>query len=123
MAKKRHKYNVAAPDKRTFKGVTYDSRAEMEYAAMLDLEHRNGDVVAWSRQPSFLLGDTRYRADFLVTYHTEPVVIDVKGVETPAFRKVKKLWKQYGQLVLAVVHTSKGHTEHVVPRHMERTDA
>jgi hypothetical protein len=105
--------------------VVYDSKAEAEYAAMLDLEHRNGDVVTWSRQPSFMLGDVRYRADFLVTYSKNgvpvfPVVIDVKGFETSAFRRTKKLWKRYGQLQLVVVNVGKGRSEVVVPNHMEK---
>ena len=74
----------------------------------------------WLRQPGFDLGeDTRYRADFLVaetTLHSDGSVIvydvDVKGVETDAFKRIKRLWQKYGVMPLHVV--KRGETIKVI---------
>lgn len=110
---RRHKYNVSPAEQRTYKGRVYDSKAEMQYAERLDLDP---DVMWWLRQPGFDLGeDTRYRADFLVSEFDGNIhAIDVKGMETPAFRKIKKLWRKYGIMELRVV--KKGVTVEVITK-------
>lgn len=111
-----HKYH-AKPT--VYKGRMYDSKAEAEYAAGLDMDR---DIAWWLRQVSFDLGeDTRYRADFLVADEssmlgsgTDIYAVDVKGVETAAFRKIKKLWRKYGPVPLHVV--KRGKTVEVIER-------
>lgn len=101
---RRNKYNVSPPGQRTFKGVVYDSKAEMTRACELDLLHRDGRVVVWSRQPSFHLGDIVYRADFLVSWSDGAICVEeVKGVETRAFKERKRLWQQFGPLPLKIL--------------------
>ena len=103
-----HKYHA----KRTeFQGRSYASKAEAVHAMRLVLDT---DVDWWLRQVGVDLGeDTRYRADFLVYEHGGYVyAVDVKGMETPAFRKIKKLWAKYGPVDLHVVH--RGSTVEVV---------
>ena len=69
-----------------------------------------GLIDGFCRQPEFVLQDgdgttIRYRADFIVWYpdgRTE--VVDVKGVETPAFILKAKLFRaRFPKLSLAVV--------------------
>lgn len=87
----------------TFNGVVYDSAAEAERAAELDLLLRGGAILDWQRQVTVNVGPcdshtpeltrVRYRVDFLVVddrglTHAE----DVKGFETDRFRVIKPLW-------------------------------
>lgn len=55
----------------------------------------SGNILWFSRQPSFLLpGGVRYMPDFLVCDAAGLIwVEDVKGVETEAFKIKKKLWE------------------------------
>ena len=75
----------------------------------LDLLKERGIVFLWLRQVAFDLGeDTRYRADFLVIESTgEFYAVDVKGMETQQFKKIKKLWKKYGEMPLRIVNKKK----------------
>ena len=102
----RNKYRVSPAAQRTWNGRTYDSKAEMKYAQLLDVLHRSGEVVEWIEQPKTWLGipENIYRPDFLVIPHDAmPYYVDVKGKETPAFKKNVRLWKKYGRLRLHVV--------------------
>ena len=64
-------------------------------------------------QPKVQLGcpENVYIPDFFVVDPTATdhvyKFIDVKGVETPAFKKNRKLWKAYGPCALEIV-TKKG---------------
>ena len=100
--KKQNKYN-ARPT--TYKGRHYDSRAEAEYAQLLDNLKETEIIHLWMRQPAFDLGeDTRYRADFLVIETTgEFYAVDIKGMETASWKKTKRLWKKYGEMPLRVI--------------------
>lgn len=84
--------------KTRYKGRTFDSKAEAAFAYMLDCEH-----LHWIPQPPVWLGgDLWYRPDFyVVEQHT---YIDVKGVETAAFRAVKKLWRGSGRKLRVARH-------------------
>lgn len=91
-----------------YNGVRYSSKAEAAYAEQLDLLVREGAIRWWLGQPKFYLGDTanEYRPDFLVVPPSErgvPYTVDVKGVETPKFKRDAKLWKEYGPCPLHVV--------------------
>ncbi len=98
---KKHKFNA----KRTqYKAIqfgtrTYDSKAEMAYAAELDVRIRGGDVLWWLPQLPFRLpGGGKYVADFLVCDKDGVVeFIDVKGYDTPeSKRKRNEVLDLYG---------------------------
>jgi hypothetical protein len=88
-------------------GRTYDSKAEAARAETLDQLLEAEYLTAVLPQPgTILLGDEfrRYRPDFFCvdpdgTHWYE----DVKGVETPKFREIKRAWKKYGPCPLHVV--------------------
>ncbi len=111
---RRGKYGVAPAADRRWRGRTYDSKAEMLYAQTL---HAGGmyEVV---EQPAVRLGeDTVYRPDFLVIdlATVQAWYVDVKGVETREFRRVRRLWEKYARLPLHIVR--RGSTaEIIVPR-------
>ncbi len=105
---KRSKYNVAPAQDRKWNGRTYDSKAEMLYAIHLEEQRSLGVLVEIVAQPRLWLGvpENVYVPDFLVIPapgNGEPHFIDVKGVETKEFKKVKKLWAAYGRLPLKIV--------------------
>ena len=86
----RHKFGAV----RTARGgITFDSKAEAARYDQLLILQGIGEVVGFMRQPVFyLLGGTRYVADFLIFWADGRVIAeDVKGVETEAF-KVK--WRE-----------------------------
>ena len=77
-------------------GVRYDSKAEANRAAILELLRQAGEVRWWLRQVTVRLGcpENTYRVDFVVCVkdgrvHGE----DVKAIETREFRRQKLLWK------------------------------
>jgi len=88
-----------------YKGRKYDSRAEAKYAMELDILKSQGIIHLWLRQPAYDLGeDSRYRADFFVIESSgEFYAVDVKGMETPAFKKIRKLWAKYGEMPLRII--------------------
>ena len=87
--------------------MSYASKAEAARARYLDERQRLGFIRGWIGQPRFRLGcpENVYVADFLVVTHEGLCVHveDVKGVETPKFRRDKKLWKKYGPCPLKIV--------------------
>jgi hypothetical protein len=103
---KRNKYNVSPADARRYYGRTYASKAEMEYAKRLDYLVAVEDVLEWLPQVRFTLGvpENIYVVDFLVLpSYGAPWCVDVKGVETPAFKRNCKLWASYGRLDLHII--------------------
>lgn len=131
-ASKYGKYGVSAPGDRTFLGRTYASKLECERARQLEQYYQAQEIELWLPQPKFTLGipEMTYRGDFLVvargdfwnntvlTAVGDPVVRapntwrvwwveDVKGVETPAFKKTVQLWRRYGPGPLVVLKSSK----------------
>lgn len=108
--------NVA---KRTeYNGVKYDSKAEAHYAANLDIEVAAGTVSLWLRQVTVPLGpDFRTRVDFVVIMpiwmahfpneNQRVKFVEVKGVETREFRKVRKLWSKYVPFPLHIIKRDK----------------
>ncbi len=108
---RRHKFNVAPKEYRTWRDKVYDSKAEMQYAQLLDLLLKDGTLVEVRQQPCFHLGcpENTYIADFLVVPAKGlPHVIDVKGMETDKFKHDKKLWKVYGEMQLIIVMQRPG---------------
>lgn len=88
---------------RTWNGKAYDSRAECEYAQILSVKLEAGAVLEVVEQPKVMLGDLKYFADFLVIEKDRQFYIDVKGMETATFKRVKKLWPKYGRLPLHII--------------------
>ena len=101
--KRAHKYR-AKP--KTINGIRYASTAEADRAAELELNVRAGLIRSFRRQPEYHLGcpENVYVADFEVTGKLGSLFTeDVKGVETPKFRRDKKLWAKYGPHPLLVM--------------------
>jgi len=103
---RRNKYNAKATE---YRGWRFDSKAEAKYAQELDQRKKSGEVYMWLRQTPFDLGeDTRYRADFVVIESDGTIyAVDVKGVETSAFRIIRKRWEKYGEIPLRIVKKGK----------------
>lgn len=99
---RRGKYNVSPPEQRTWRGRTYASKIECQYAQNLRLDASIQEVID---QPKVRLGDDfEYRPDFLVIPRFgTPYYIDVKGAETADFRRVRKLWEKHGRLPLHIL--------------------
>lgn len=76
-------------------GIRFDSKAEAGRYLTLKALKASGNILWFSRQPSFLLpGGVRYMPDFLVCDAAGLIwAEDVKGVETEAFKIKKKLWE------------------------------
>lgn len=94
--------NVA--QRTVYNGVTYDSKIEAEWAAILTLEERGGMIHAWYRQATLSLGpDFKTRVDFLVFTASGVCHVDeVKGKETERFKTVRRLWLKYGPCEMRV---------------------
>lgn len=89
-------------------GVRYSSKSEAAYAAWLDGQKEAGEILQTINQPRFRLGcpENVYVADQIVIAKRYFVVDDVKGTETPKFKKDRKLWAKYGECPLRVVKLS-----------------
>jgi hypothetical protein len=110
--KARNKYNAKKTD---YRGHTYDSKKEAEYARGLDLAMKvnaPGAPLEWERQvrmPVKLNGKhiCYYILDFLVTYEDRVEHIDVKGMKSgPAyamFKLKKKLIEAYHEIEIKEV--------------------
>lgn len=111
-----NKFSVAPSASRTHNGRVYASKAEMLYAQQLEVDP---DVLGFAEQPRVQLGpDTVYRPDFVVVIlptvgRTYAYFVDVKGVETSEFLKIKKLWAKYMKVPLHVVMRKRGRFETV----------
>lgn len=85
----RHKYNAV---KTVLDGIRFDSKKEGKYYNELKLRVKSGEVVFFLRQTPFhLIGGITYRVDFQ-EFHADGTVhfVDVKGMITTEFKKVKK---------------------------------
>lgn len=106
---KRNKYHVADPDKRKWRGKTYASKGEMEYAQNLIEQMNAGNIVEIVEQPRIRLGpDSVYVPDFLIMPTSGfPYFADFKGVErvaesVPGLRLVQDdLFHRLDDLILA----------------------
>jgi hypothetical protein len=86
--------------KTTYNKVKYDSRAEADRAIALDQCVIMGTIKRWIPKPSALrLGchENVYRPDYhVIGIDGSERYEDVKGMETPKFKRDVKLWRQYG---------------------------
>jgi hypothetical protein len=89
-------------------GIRYDSVAEADRAATLDNQVAARVVLWWTRQVPFWLGPANIKVimDFLVVSPLGVRVEDVKGMETPRFRDIRKLWFAHGPVDLWIVKRS-----------------
>lgn len=96
-------------EKTVYGGRTYDSKAEADRAAELDLQKRGNAIRAWAAQVTVqLTPEIKYRADFLVCELSgDAYYEDVKGVEAERFRIIRQLWPQFGPLPLHVLKRRK----------------
>ena len=110
---------VSPKEKRTYRDVVYDSIAEMKRAQELDL-FVGGNLSHWFRQVPFQLGpDTSWHADFVcISYDANVWVEDVKQFETPASRRIVRLWKKYGPHDLHIIGLEGG--TQVIPAAVRR---
>lgn len=91
-------------------GVRYASKREAEYAAMLDRAQGKGSIRFWIGQPRFRLGvaENVYVADFLVVQiDAGAYAVDVKGRDTPKFRRDRKLWERFGPCRLHIEYRDR----------------
>ena len=97
--------NVAKKSDRTYKGVVYDSKAEMLRAFELDALKAAGKIISWERQVPFVLSVRgivicKFVVDFKVKerpgveYYEE-----IKGWETPEYKLKLKLFRAIYQNV------------------------
>lgn len=93
-----------------YRGRTYDSKAEADRAAELDVMQRSDAIRAFVPQPALQLTDSvRYTADFLVVdCDGNAWYEDVKGVETERFRVIRQLWPSTAPLELHVLKRRRG---------------
>ena len=107
------KYNAR---KTSVDGHTFDSKAEGNYYLILKEKQRRGEIESFKLQPKYILQDgfrkngkkyqpITYKADFEVYYPDGEIeVIDVKGVQTEAFKiKAKMFERRYPDLTLTLV--------------------
>ena len=127
-----NKYGVSSKERRTYKGVVYDSRAEARRAAELDLlmTGKGPTLIAIIRQVRIPLGDDfASRVDFVVVRRLTDErgqipwiqVEEVKGKETTDFRRVRELWPKYGPCVMRILKERPGYgwdVEELVPESM-----
>jgi hypothetical protein len=125
--KKPAKYHA---ERTPYNGVTYDSKAEAEYAKHLDWLMSIGKVCWWLRQVKMPISGSDdkvpefYRVDFLVAFRSKSwrdlvriEAHEVKGKELKGFARVKKAWDQYGLVPLKII--KKGEiSEEIYPASM-----
>lgn len=111
--KKRSKYRAVRTQ---YNGVWYDSKAEAKRADELYWCMHFKKVAWWLRQVPIQIGDPAadkpYRVDFLVAEYVAFGMIavhaeDVKGVDTPSFRRHVKQWRLKGPFPLHVIYSDR----------------
>lgn len=107
---KREKYGRSVKADRTFGGIVYDSKREMEYAQELDIQRCAGLIERIDRQvpyPITVKGKhiCKVVADFKIVYRDKRVEVhEVKGFETPVWRLKRKLFAAcYPDTVLRII--------------------
>jgi len=84
----KHKYSAVKVE---FDGIRFDSKKEGRYYQQLKLRVKSGEVIFFLRQTVFHIEGGTYRVDFQ-EFHADGTIhfVDVKGMQTPAFKKSKK---------------------------------
>jgi hypothetical protein len=94
-------------------GIRFDSKMEAEYYLILKSKLERGEIEGLTLQPKYVLQDDpkiQYIADFEVMHHGgEAETIDVKGMETSAFKMKKKMFsKVYEDRKLTLITKHNG---------------
>lgn len=101
-----NKYNVSSKEKRTFYGIVFDSKKEMEWYIALSEDEKQGKIQDLKRQVPFTLQEgytslqgkkirpITYKADytFYDTKQGRYRVIDCKGYKTEKYLMKKKIF-------------------------------
>lgn len=119
----RSKYNVGPKEGRTWNGVVYDSKGEMECAQWLDTFMGKeffdfGVLSRWGRQYKLPVGpDESFKVDFGVVFGNWPpleapdVYVEFKGNwkgrENRDFRRKLRLWEKYRSETMLVVQKER----------------
>ena len=126
---KRKRYGVvqrSSPERRTFRGVVYDSRLDCSRAMQHAAQEPTG--LIWTYHPRFTLGcpENIYTADFLVKTPEFPCLLweptfkgsasytdwipipdgyveEVKGPVRTGVGRLRKLWRTYGKVPLVIL--------------------
>ena len=95
--KKKNKFNAV---KQTYKGNSYHSKAEAQYAMYLDSLLKKKEIKSWEKQKKIeLYGENgskicNYYMDFVVEHNDgKTEYVEVKGMETATWRLKWKLFK------------------------------
>jgi hypothetical protein len=92
--------------KTTIDGYTFDSLIEGRYYIHLKEKAERGEIRAFNLQPVFLLQEAfrkdgklhrkiEYKADFEIVHLDDSIeIVDVKGMETEAFKIKRKLFEK-----------------------------
>lgn len=124
-SRKRNKYGVDITEKgkqkRTYKGITYDSETEMKFMIeYVEPKIKSGEVTKVERQVTYVLQEgftnfegkkvlpIKYKSDFNLTYRdNNEVVFDVKGrADNLSLLKRKWMWKKYPDVKLVFIGRS-----------------
>ena len=121
MSAKRKGTNKYGAKKTVLDGITFDSKMESRYYALLKILQRAGEVADIELQPKFELlprfkkyGRTfsaiTYKPDFLVRYTDgREELIDVKGKQSRDFSLRRKLFdSRYSDMTLRVITLKNG---------------
>ena len=96
------------PKKTEYNGITYDSKAEADRAAVLDMLQRASVVTWWLRQVPVDIGDPGvdlpYKVDFLVFEGGRIHAEDVCGIITVQKQRRIRQWKKRGPFPLHIIH-------------------
>jgi len=100
---RRNKYHAV---KTEYGGVTYDSRLEARFAALLDQYQRAGMIRSWTRQIPFRMPDgSIHRVDFMVFYDDGTFeLIEVKGRDLAAGRLKRAVVEDRYGVRIELVH-------------------
>lgn len=91
------KYNIGPRADRTALGRVFDSKREMVYALEFEQLKKTGEILELEYQPTLELiprpNRITYRPDFRIVWRNgKQEYVDVKGMETDAFKLKKKLF-------------------------------
>lgn len=84
--------NKYSAQKSDYRGITYHSKKEQQYAVDLDMRKRAGDIKDWERQVKISLDVNghhiaNYFIDFIVTHNDDTKeYVEVKGFETEVWK-------------------------------------
>ncbi len=100
---RRNKYHAV---KTEYGGVTYDSRLEARFAALLDQYQRAGMIRSWTRQIPFRMPDgSIHRVDFMVFYGDGRfAMVEVKGRDLATGRLKRAVVEEKYGVGIEVVH-------------------